>query len=273
MLLEKFMKNVHDYCLFMLIMLACTCGTRIHTHNESIAIIMYSGTGQQGKSRWEFAQYAHNSAKQYAEKWGYDFLFYTQPIKGLDRTEHWMKVALLQNALKTNKYSWCLFLDDDIVITNPNIQLQELIQSNSGADIIMAYDSAHFFESEKNKYFMNTGAILVKNTAWSLDYLARLWKHGSGRFSWKPTYDQDAVYDLYKKVEKDQKHIALVKPPLLQSFIAWRSNKCPLWKPGNFCLHLAGFSWNDKVLAMKEVYTNPSIISPLLREIIVRINP
>lgn len=183
--------------------------------------------------------------QRYAEKHGYDLKLFSE---SLDKERHpsWSKIPALKLALQENKYDYVVWMDDDIVITNPEISLSYFIDKynfrKSSASILVSSDMPN-----EPSTFMNCGIFFVKtaseasipllNSAWSYADACPLIKH---HLSW----EQEAFNFIYRFGKREDFHI--VPLPNFQSTTRFTSNQDVTWKPGFFAAHL-----NNGPLPMK----------------------
>lgn len=118
--------------------------------------------------------------QQYADKHGYRFVDSSHLID-TSRPPAWSKIKAVQALLRggssnSNKQcEWVMWLDADILIMNSNILLESILPSpnhsnNKDAktviDLIVTYD---------RKYTANSGAWLIRNSQWSIQFLNDWW--------------------------------------------------------------------------------------------------
>ena len=127
----------------------------------------------------------------------------------------WLKVAFMLQILRSEKYlHWLLWLDCDALIVSPNMVLPEVLNSigvSPDHDIVVAEDLA--------PSPFNTGVILLRNTAWSVQLLARLLELAENDgIRNHPWWEQHALHKLYAEGELDVKR----KVKIVQE--RWRMN-------------------------------------------------
>lgn len=219
-------------------------------------------------NRTSFTQYTIGSFKDYAQRWGYE-LHYHQATLDASRPVQWSKIKAVQELLKTNKYDWVVWVDDDIFITNPDHSFESMISSyGNQSDIII---SAH---KEKLPEFndVNTGLFFAKNTDWVRSFLQRVWDIGHHRYN-KATgsfWEQSAMQELLETKEfKGDSHVSIVPARKIQSFITLlkKGDKGDYgqWQPGDFAAHLAGAGEYVRIFITQQLKKNPRQY-PHLRE-------
>ena len=212
-------------------------------------------------NRVPFAQFTVESFNDYAKKWGYDLhLFFTSLDES--RPVQWSKIKAVTDLLKRNEYDWVVWLDDDLIITNPEISFEKTIQEHGQkADLII---SSHHEKSSASSD-VNTGLFLVKNTRWSLDFLQRVWDIGNDRYN-KVTgslWEQDAMQELLATDDyKKSSCIKCVPARTIESFMILleKGDKGDygLWQPGDFAAHLAGQAEWFRISMATQLWNDPN---------------
>ena len=181
----------------------------------------------------------------YAKKHGYDTRFYTEVLEK-DRHPSWSKIPALALAIQENMYDYVVWMDDDIVITNPEIPLSHFIEKynfrKSKACLLVSGDIP-----EEPSTCMNCGILFCKAKEQKTSaLLAAVWKHGEQfpliqhHLSW----EQEAFNFFYKYTERDL--FCIVPLPNFQTSARFHINPLYTWKPGYFSIHL-----NNGPLPMK----------------------
>ena len=172
------------------------------------------------------------SKAEYASRHGYKYIQGGEEFWDRKRPIAWSKVGFLRQYLEKVPDGALIWLSDaDVLITNPDISLEScmlpLLPNNK--DLLMTFDSCGH---------INSGNILLRNTAWQRDY-------------WKRVYEQeDCIYHIWwenaamiklintnpldaSKVEITKEH------KKFNAFLRGLPNE-PLWEPGDFLVHFAG---------------------------------
>lgn len=109
----------------------------------------------------------------YADFWGYDHMLWEakDPVNALalgKRPVAWGKLLALQQVLE--KYEYALYLDSDLAIIQPMLNLDGFIEAleKSGKDLLVSQDGNG----------VNTGVMLFKRSEWSKWLLPELWRVG-----------------------------------------------------------------------------------------------
>lgn len=145
----------------------------------------------------------------------------------------WAKIYFLKIWL--NEYDWLMWIDSDAMVMNHAIKLEDTIGKCGDRDLIICRD---YPSSGKNTEALgiNCGVFLIRNCEWSIQFLNDIDKR-------KPEYlshrfpEQEAMEEV---MCASISHVAKVHNPLLNQF--WVT-----WQPGDFIVHHAGGSVEDKV--------------------------
>jgi hypothetical protein len=182
---------------------------------------------------------------RYAEKHSYSTSLYGEV---LDKERHpsWSKIPALKLALQENKYDYVVWMDDDIVITNPDISLSSFIDKynfrKSKAVVLVSSDMPN-----EPSTAMNCGIFFVKakeaatmtllNSAWAYADVCPILKQN---LSW----EQEAFNFLYRFISREE--FLIIPLPNFQATTRFQGNQDVVWKPGYFAAHL-----NNGPLPMK----------------------
>jgi hypothetical protein len=110
--------------------------------------------------------------KTYCEKYKYDYLFVK---KHYDLPPYWVKVYLLYELLKSNKYKGILWLDMDACVHNPTIRIEDMLVENK-----------HFYKSPDNKIWTSpfcAGVFFVLNSDNGIRIMQD-WKESYNKKDW-----------------------------------------------------------------------------------------
>jgi len=188
--------------------------------------------------------------RQYCEKHGYDLDIRTT---SLDTTRHiaWSKILLLVETLDKESYDYCVWIDDDILITDMHRRIESFITSfdfdrHPSKDILLSMDVV-------DECPFNTGFLIVKNTTTSKHILSEAWnlcekldKH------FEPNWEQDALIHFYKHT--DASPFLIVPHNIVQSF--YRDYRLPpelKWSRGDFAAHITGMPLEKRLVALREI--------------------
>ena len=172
-----------------------------------------------------FAIHSRKNQEFYANKYDYQYYCYTHSLVD-DSIPTWNKVLAMKNHIKDHKY--LVWLDSDIVITNLDIKIEDIIKKQPNKDLLICDDI-------NPGWRINSGVIILKNTQWSIDMLDRLWK--MEHLSHSQGAEQAQLIKLLEKESKERYHI----------FHRSEFNSHPKeHKSGNFILHMMGYSYEDR---------------------------
>ena len=189
-----------------------------------------------GPAFTEIAKIANQSAKEYCELHGYDYLFLNEnpdPTRQIS----WGRTFLVKQNL--SKYDWILCIDSDLMIMNHTIKLEYLIDNNY--NVIVA-------ANERNINRINTGSILWKNCKKSEWMIEEMYKYEE--FANKGYWEQSALIKLigvFPSLLLDS--IKIVCPRHMNSFyhFFFKNEVDSNYKHGDFCVHLAGSGNNYRI--------------------------
>jgi galactosyl transferase GMA12/MNN10 family len=161
------------------------------------------------------------SKQAYCKKQLYPFHVQTTIID--DAPPTWNKIPLLSQLLLT--YSWVFMSDADVVITNPNIRLEQLI---SDKDITITEDYDLPF---------NCGNFFMRASQWSMDFLAHWWEQR--KIEWNID-EQRALVRLHSWNEMElRSHMAICQQRTFNSFFKPEAPPEHSWQPGDFLAHVS----------------------------------
>jgi len=177
----------------------------------------------------------------YCAKWNYKCVL---EHKSLDtgRAPAWSKILLLKREIILNpEIPFIVWIDDDILITNENIELLKIIEKYMGdKDIILSAEVVPPF---------NTGFIICKNNQDNIDYLDRIWKLGEESESkTKCNWEQDIMINDYKDHKDHKGHIEIIPYGIIQNFYRdyMLSNEMK-WEKGDFTAHITGMPMDKRI--------------------------
>ncbi len=171
--------------------------------------------------------------KSYCKKWNYKCVLETKSLD-TNRAPPWSKILLLKREMKLNPdIPFIVWIDDDIIITNHEIELLKIIEEYMEDNNIIL--------SEEVVPPFNTGFIICRNNQDTYDYLDRIYKLGeNSEYKTKPNWEQEIMINDYN-VNKDK--IKIIPYGIIQNF--YRDYNLPAgmkWKKGDFTAHLTGMS-------------------------------
>ena len=108
--------------------------------------------------RPQLSQITHAQLSAYCKHHGYSLTLHSST---LDPSRHiaWSKVVLLRSAMrKPPLFDLYVWVDDDILITSPEVPFERLLEPYS-------FDHALLSEDVSAEHPLNTGIIVLRNTA------------------------------------------------------------------------------------------------------------
>ena len=177
--------------------------------------------------RPSFSQNSWNVLSKYCKKHGYDtVLRSSMPDTG--RHQSWNKIILLKEL--SEKYDISVWIDDDIVITNPEVPLEYYLDifEKSNAKIATQKDIDGGSEP------VNCGFMFVKYG--SGDLLQRIWDNGEGKECMtKSNWEQVSIAELMKTAPDD---FFVYPSRTLHSFYNKNIPESDRWNDGDFAAHV-----------------------------------
>jgi hypothetical protein len=179
------------------------------------------------------------SKKAYAEKRGYTYLLGQEEWWDRERPTAWSKIPFLLDTLEKSPEGCLVFLSDaDVLITNPDLRLEDVVVSllPEGKDMLIAIDACGH---------INSGNILLRNTAWTRDYFRRVYQQ------------TDLLYHIWWENAAMIKLLEQNPTDLAKTQVTGQHKKFnaylmglpgqSLWTPGDLLVHFAG-GWRAPVL-------------------------
>jgi hypothetical protein len=176
--------------------------------------------------------------QHYTQKHGYALQVHTELLDG-SRHASWSKIPALKLALQDTSFDYVVWMDDDIVITNPEISLSHFIDTHNfrkkQACVMVSSDMPN-----EPSTSMNCGIFFIKggglpssmnllSTAWSYADVCPILKQSC---SW----EQEAFNFLYRYADRDAFHI--IPLPNFQAPTRFQADPAITWKHGYFAAHL-----------------------------------
>jgi mannan polymerase II complex MNN10 subunit len=143
----------------------------------------------------------------YADKHGYSFFDESDNLDKL-RPPSWSKIKAAQRLLHEEDCDWVFWLDADTVIINSEKTVQAFLPSNPDKDLILTRQKGGNY---------NAGAWLIRNSAWSKQFLQHWWDmKESVQPTGLRTSGDNAALKAYLLDQMDpaefKKHIVLSRP-------------------------------------------------------------
>ena len=136
---------------------------------------------------------ALDGKRDYCRQHGYTFLPFFECLDP-SRAPSWSKVLMLERILKSAQYDWVFWSDADSVVMNPATRLEDIIATiPSHCDFAAAGDG---------NGAINAGQFLLRNSAWTLDFLTRV--YAQTQFVDHNWWEQQAILHLLETNPTDR---------------------------------------------------------------------
>lgn len=165
-----------------------------------------------------YSAYSTFAKEAYCAYNNYKFIVADGNISSYEpRDPRWNKVKILSSAIDQNRgfanYSdYVIWLDADLIMLNFSFRFEEVIEAYPDAHVIISHDA------DNSKAMMDSGALIVKNSKFSRQFLDKWWGYDSDDLKDHENHhkklvskyyfehgDQsqlDAVYKWYQKQEQ-----------------------------------------------------------------------
>ena len=174
--------------------------------------------------------------ESYARRHGYDIILHRE-VLSKERHPSWSKIPALKQSLEAKAYDYVVWMDDDIVITSPEIPLSSFIDSygfrTSSATLMVSSDMPN-----EPSTSMNCGILFVKGNPTAHKILDSAWAYGAVNpiLQQNLSWEQEALNFLYRYMMRDQ--FLIIPLPNFQATARFQSNTTVTWRPGMFSVHL-----------------------------------
>ena len=175
---------------------------------------------------------ALDSKRRYAQKWGYNYVEGGEEHWDRSRPIPWSKIPfVLAELAKLPEGALVWISDADVLITNPTLRVEDQMLSllPEGKDMLMCIDACGH---------INSGNILMRNTAWTRDYWKRVGEQTDLLFHiW---WENAAMIKLLETVPNDLAHTEITNQhKRFNAYLRGLPGQ-PLWEPGDWLVHFAG---------------------------------
>jgi hypothetical protein len=187
---------------------------------------------------------ALESKRTYAQKHGYTYIEAGQEWWDRRRPVAWSKVPFIMKTLSTLPEGALVWQSDaDVLITNMDLRVEDHVLPllPEGKDMLFIYDACHH---------LNSGNILMRNTAWCRDY----WKRVNERedCTYHIWWENMAMIKLLEENQGDKDHIHITNQHKRFNAYIMGVEGEPLWTPGDFLVHFAGVYKPEKMAELIE---------------------
>lgn len=183
--------------------------------------------------RPDFSEISRYFLTKYCEKYNFSYIFENLI---LDNTRHisWSKLLLIKNYINEKNVDYIVWIDDDIIITNPKIDIRNIIEKNMKDNIIMMQK-----DCDENT-LINAGIIIVKNCKMTISWIDKIWDIGKVlQKEFDSNWEQDAI--IYDIVSTKNKYYKILDYGILQNFVRdYNIPKNNPWTTESFSAHITG---------------------------------
>ena len=180
------------------------------------------------------------SKRFYAEKHGYTYIQGGEEFWDRTRPIPWSKVGFVLSTLGKLPDGALLWLSDsDVLITNPEIKVLDLIDSMlpKGKDLMLTIDACGH---------LNSGNMFMRNGPWLRGFWERVGQQTD--LTYHIWWENAAIIKLLEGVEEDFLHTQIsTEHKRINAYLQGLPGQ-PLWAPGDFLVHFAGV-YNLKIMA------------------------
>jgi len=187
---------------------------------------------------------ALESKRTYAKKHGYTYIEAGQEWWDRRRPVAWSKVPFIIKTLSTLPEGAVVWQSDaDVLITNMDLKIEDHVLPllPEGKDMLLIYDACHH---------LNSGNILMRNTAWCRDY----WKRVNERedCTYHIWWENMAMIKLIEENQGDKNRIHITNQHKRFNAYIMGVEGEDLWTPGDFLVHFAGVYKPEKMAELIE---------------------
>lgn len=187
--------------------------------------------------------------QKYCSKYNYDFKYLTS---SLDNSRHisWSKIPFIIDEMDSsnNSYDFYIWLDDDIYLTNFNLDIKNIV-------IKYHFNCLLFSKDVIDECPLNAGIMVCKNNLSTKKLLKDVYdlvdECGT---RYKHNWEQNAFIKYFTNYMSNSLDITIIPHREIQSF--YRNYQLPdkyHWKPGDFSAHITGMSLSDKINIINKI--------------------
>lgn len=202
-------------------------------------------------NRFDFSNAVAQNQQKYAARYGYGYFRYTASLDPT-RPEEWSKILALLDQMQTSQAEWLVWIDDDILFTNPHITFEMLIEQYASftpetINLIIAHDAYH-----ERGVPINNGIFLIRNCLWSQQFLITVWIEGARRgylIRGQSLLEQQTMTELMMEDANVFSKVKIVSQRVMNAFSRYPGYNDPedsRWRPGDFVVHVTGMFPEDR---------------------------
>lgn len=187
----------------------------------------------------KYAEYSRMINMTYAIQHNYHYLYWDHDLVPANYSVYYNKIIAMYQALKSDfNFDWVLYLDADAIITNMQINIEDIIARNQDKEIILA----------KDKNGCNNGVILIKNTPTMNTFLQKVYVEK--QFFHTKFPEQAAMFSILATQEYVDK-VGWEPMDFFNAYLCYYADmkhQEPLWnKDTSFILHLQRIKTEDRI--------------------------
>tara|TARA_R100000734_G_C3305253_1_gene95779 strand:+ start:549 stop:1142 length:594 start_codon:yes stop_codon:yes gene_type:complete len=182
--------------------------------------------------RPEFSESIYECNRRYYDKYNFDFI-YEKKVLTSERHPSWSKIILLQEYLKKD-YDYVIWIDDDIIIMNYDIDFRDII-TKYNPESIMVDDNNNL-----GRWNINAGMIVCKNDEKTKEMLKEVWDNAKEEHYFGGVWENDTMNEL-------RDNYTIIPHRTMQSF-----KYC--YREDDFSIHLAGINPLEKRMKIRDEY-------------------
>jgi hypothetical protein len=185
---------------------------------------------------------ALDSKRAYAAKHGYTYIEANEEWWDRTRPIAWSKVPFIIDQLNRLPEGALVWQSDaDVLITNPELAIEDHVLPllPDDKDMLLTYDACHH---------LNSGNILMRNTAWCRDY----WKRVNERSdcTYHIWWENMAMIQLLEENKSDSEKVEITNQhKRINAYVMGLPGE-PLWEKGDFLVHFAGVYKPERMEAL-----------------------
>jgi len=187
--------------------------------------------------------------EKYCIKNNYHYKFLYESLDN-NRNIAWSKIIflLLELTYNYNKYDYYIWVDDDILFTDHETKICDIINKYDFDNILVSKDVVDWCP-------INSGIIICKNSDKTRDILKSIYKLGEitgtiNRHNW----EQNAIILYYNQFMKSSKEIVCIPHNVIQSFYRdYDITQENIWKPGHFSAHVTGMPEHKRIAIFNSI--------------------
>lgn len=204
-----------------------------------------------------------DNLKKYCDLHGYTFWPHKIEKIENDRAPQWQKIAVSIDILKSNDFDWLFFIDTDCLILNQSIKLESFI--DEGISFIVPALNFEVDTPVRNSQGTDaviTSQYLVKNDETGIAILEDIWEakewpdcfpinhHDYEGRQARITLGKSQFVDKVKVLNwREMNCFWFVNDP--HYTVAYRNINDYCWRPGDFIVHVTGYSKDERVRLLK----------------------